>query len=67
VASGGYEMVAQWVFIEINVDGSVMEWDGDRSGPQCGFASTEEGNNLAEDDQWRKLEMIVAISRDVWK
>jgi 5-methyltetrahydropteroyltriglutamate--homocysteine methyltransferase len=35
--------------------------------PQCGFASTEEGNNLAEDDQWRKLEMIVAISRDVWK
>jgi 5-methyltetrahydropteroyltriglutamate--homocysteine methyltransferase len=35
--------------------------------PQCGFASTEEGNNLAEDDQWRKLEMIVAIARDVWK
>ena len=35
--------------------------------PQCGFASTEEGNNLAEDDQWRKLEMIAAIARDVWR
>jgi 5-methyltetrahydropteroyltriglutamate--homocysteine methyltransferase len=35
--------------------------------PQCGFASTEEGNTLAEDEQWRKLEMVVAIARDVWK
>jgi len=34
--------------------------------PQCGFASTEEGNNLAEDDQWRKLEMIVRIAHEVW-
>lgn len=34
--------------------------------PQCGFASTEEGNALAEDEQWRKLEMIVEISREVW-
>jgi 5-methyltetrahydropteroyltriglutamate--homocysteine methyltransferase len=34
--------------------------------PQCGFASTEEGNNLAEDDQWRKLETIVKVAREVW-
>lgn len=34
--------------------------------PQCGFASTQEGNVLAEDEQWRKLEMIVEIARDVW-
>ncbi len=27
--------------------------------PQCGFASTEEGNILAEDEQWAKLKMIV--------
>ncbi len=33
---------------------------------QCGFASTEEGNTLAEDEQWRKLEMIVEIAREVW-
>jgi 5-methyltetrahydropteroyltriglutamate--homocysteine methyltransferase len=34
--------------------------------PQCGFSSTEEGNVLTEDDQWRKLETIVAVARDVW-
>ncbi len=34
--------------------------------PQCGFASTEEGNILAEDEQWAKLEMIVDIAREVW-
>ncbi len=34
--------------------------------PQCGFASTEEGNVLAEDEQWRKLEMIVEIAEEVW-
>ena len=35
--------------------------------PQCGFASTEEGNVLADDEQWAKLKEIVAISKDVWK
>jgi 5-methyltetrahydropteroyltriglutamate--homocysteine methyltransferase len=35
--------------------------------PQCGFASTEEGNAIAEDEQWRKLEMVVNVARDVWK
>ena len=35
--------------------------------PQCGFASTEEGNVLTEDQQWAKLKMIVDISREVWK
>jgi 5-methyltetrahydropteroyltriglutamate--homocysteine methyltransferase len=34
--------------------------------PQCGFASTEEGNVLAEDEQWAKLKEIVEISKDVW-
>lgn len=34
--------------------------------PQCGFASTQEGNTLAEDEQWKKLEMIVEIAREVW-
>jgi 5-methyltetrahydropteroyltriglutamate--homocysteine methyltransferase len=33
---------------------------------QCGFASTEEGNLLTEDEQWRKLERIVAVARDIW-
>jgi 5-methyltetrahydropteroyltriglutamate--homocysteine methyltransferase len=34
--------------------------------PQCGFASTEEGNTLAEDEEWAKLKMIVEIANEVW-
>jgi 5-methyltetrahydropteroyltriglutamate--homocysteine methyltransferase len=34
--------------------------------PQCGFASTEEGNTLAEDEQWAKLRMIVEVAESVW-
>jgi 5-methyltetrahydropteroyltriglutamate--homocysteine methyltransferase len=35
--------------------------------PQCGFASTEEGNVLAEEEQWAKLRMIVEIAGEVWR
>jgi 5-methyltetrahydropteroyltriglutamate--homocysteine methyltransferase len=34
--------------------------------PQCGFASTEEGNLLAEDEQWAKLRTIVEVAEEVW-
>ncbi|HET9685711.1 MAG TPA: 5-methyltetrahydropteroyltriglutamate--homocysteine S-methyltransferase [Pseudolabrys sp.] len=34
--------------------------------PQCGFASTEEGNLLAEDEQWEKLRMIVELADEIW-
>jgi 5-methyltetrahydropteroyltriglutamate--homocysteine methyltransferase len=34
--------------------------------PQCGFASTEEGNVLAEEEQWSKLRMIVELADEVW-
>jgi 5-methyltetrahydropteroyltriglutamate--homocysteine methyltransferase len=34
--------------------------------PQCGFASTEEGNTLTEDQQWAKLALCVDVARDVW-
>jgi 5-methyltetrahydropteroyltriglutamate--homocysteine methyltransferase len=34
--------------------------------PQCGFASTEEGNVLAEEEQWAKLRMIVEVADEVW-
>ncbi len=34
--------------------------------PQCGFASTEEGNVLTEAAQWKKLELIVTIAKEVW-
>ena len=35
--------------------------------PQCGFASTEEGNILTEDEQWAKLKLVVDVAREVWK
>jgi 5-methyltetrahydropteroyltriglutamate--homocysteine methyltransferase len=34
--------------------------------PQCGFASTEEGNVLSADEQWAKLRLIVEIAEEVW-
>ncbi|MBV9503740.1 MAG: methionine synthase [Acidobacteriia bacterium] len=34
--------------------------------PQCGFASTMEGNLLTEDEQWRKLELVTQTARAVW-
>jgi 5-methyltetrahydropteroyltriglutamate--homocysteine methyltransferase len=34
--------------------------------PQCGFASTEEGNVLTQDEQWAKLARIVETAREVW-
>lgn len=34
--------------------------------PQCGFASTEEGNQLTDGDQWEKLKLIKEITEEVW-
>ncbi|KYP89473.1 methionine synthase [bacteria symbiont BFo1 of Frankliniella occidentalis] len=34
--------------------------------PQCGFASTEEGNSLTEAQQWAKLRLVVDIANRVW-
>jgi 5-methyltetrahydropteroyltriglutamate--homocysteine methyltransferase len=34
--------------------------------PQCGFASTLEGNLLTEDEQWAKLRLVVETARRVW-
>jgi 5-methyltetrahydropteroyltriglutamate--homocysteine methyltransferase len=34
--------------------------------PQCGFASTEDGNVLAEEQQWAKLKLVVDIASEVW-
>jgi 5-methyltetrahydropteroyltriglutamate--homocysteine methyltransferase len=34
--------------------------------PQCGFASTEEGNILSEEEQWAKLRLAVEVASDVW-
>ena len=34
--------------------------------PQCGFSSTVHGNELTEDDQWAKLELVIDTTRQVW-
>ena len=34
--------------------------------PQCGFASTEEGNLLSEEEQWAKLQLVVDVANEVW-
>ena len=34
---------------------------------QCGFASTEEGNQLTEDDEWKKIGLVIDTAKQVWK
>lgn len=34
--------------------------------PQCGFASTEEGNILTEEEQWDKIRLVVETANEVW-
>ena len=34
--------------------------------PQCGFSSTHHGNRLTEEEQWRKLERVVEVAKEVW-
>jgi 5-methyltetrahydropteroyltriglutamate--homocysteine methyltransferase len=34
--------------------------------PQCGFSSTVEGNQITEDDQWAKLDLVVSTAREIW-
>lgn len=34
--------------------------------PQCGFASTEEGNTISEQDQWNKLRLVVETAKEIW-
>jgi 5-methyltetrahydropteroyltriglutamate--homocysteine methyltransferase len=44
-----------------------VELDRLHLSPQCGFASTEQGNVMSDDEQWRKLAAVVAIAREVWR
>ena len=34
--------------------------------PQCGFASTEEGNELTEEQQWAKIDLTVKLAKEIW-
>jgi 5-methyltetrahydropteroyltriglutamate--homocysteine methyltransferase len=117
-AEGGYDLIAEKIFNQLNVDAFSLEYENERSGgfeplrfvprdkvvvlglvssklaalepqdmlmrrieeaskyvpldnlaiePQCGFASVEDGNLLTEDEQWKKLELVVDTAKRVWK
>ncbi len=34
--------------------------------PQCGFASTEEGTHLTEEEQWKKIQLLQQVTKEVW-
>ena len=55
-------------FLKRRIDEAARVVSLDRLGlsPQCGFASTHHGNALTEDEQWRKLERVVEVAREVW-
>ncbi|MDN6626117.1 MAG: 5-methyltetrahydropteroyltriglutamate--homocysteine S-methyltransferase [Pisciglobus halotolerans] len=36
-------------------------------GTQCGFSSTQEGNDLTEEDQWKKINLLVNTAKEVWQ
>ena len=55
-------------FVKRQLDRASKFADFDQLGiaPQCGFASTEEGNVISAQDHWRKLELLVEIADEVW-
>lgn len=50
----------------INEAAKYMPLDNMCLSPQCGFSSTSHGNALTEDDQWRKLELVVKTAQSIW-
>ena len=54
--------------LKTRIDEAANYMSGDQMAlsPQCGFSSTEEGNELTEDDQFAKLGLIVETAREVW-
>ena len=50
----------------IDAAGAYVPMDSLCLSPQCGFSSTHHGNAVSESEQWRKLELVVRVARDVW-
>ncbi|MFT7595533.1 MAG: 5-methyltetrahydropteroyltriglutamate--homocysteine methyltransferase [Paracoccaceae bacterium] len=63
--TGGLETIDD---LKAKFDEAAKYTDIDQLGiaPQCGFASTEEGNSITEDDQRRKLELVVQTAEAIW-
>jgi methionine synthase II (cobalamin-independent) len=50
----------------VNDAGRFMPMEQMCLSPQCGFSSTVEGNEITEDDQWAKLQLVVETAREIW-
>ena len=57
---------ADWLTRHFEEASKYVDMDQLGIAPQCGFASTEHGNALTEDDQRRKLELVVATAERLW-
>lgn len=55
-----------WIRSQFDKAAEYVDMDQLGIAPQCGFASTEHGNALTEDDQRRKLELVVKVAEDLW-
>jgi methionine synthase II (cobalamin-independent) len=117
LAQGGYEAIAEKLFVQLRCERLLLEYDDERSGgfeplrlvpaektvvlgllttkrgaledrdeilrrveqatryvplerlalsPQCGFASSGASNPISEEQQWRKLELVATIARELW-
>jgi 5-methyltetrahydropteroyltriglutamate--homocysteine methyltransferase len=55
-------------FLKRRIDEAAKFIDADQLclSPQCGFASTEEGNLLSQEEQWAKLARIVEVAHEMW-
>ncbi|MBU5365902.1 5-methyltetrahydropteroyltriglutamate--homocysteine S-methyltransferase [Enterococcus devriesei] len=55
------------IITRINEAAEYIDLDRLALSPQCGFASTEEGNILTEEQQWNKIALIKSIAEEVWQ
>lgn len=55
-----------WLKRQFEAASKFVDMDQLGIAPQCGFASTDHGNDLTEDDQRRKLELVVQTAQDLW-
>ena len=60
---GKYDAIAETPFGGLNFDRPLLEYDTERTD---GFASGIGGNLLSEDEQWRKLEVMLQTAQRVW-
>jgi len=56
-------------FLKRRIEGAArhMPLDDLCLSPQCGFSSTHHGNRLTPEEQWRKLERVIEVAREVWR